>query len=226
MTDPEIGRRDRKKNATRAALRNAALRQFAEQGFAETRVLDITEAADVSERTFFRYFQSKEDVAVAALREWLERLFADVEAAPAEQTPREVVAAIIENGRSGKYPFGPEELRDVVAYVTFPEVRDHVARVIDGLRVGVIEDAARRTGTAATDPYPRVIGSVITAGCFAVFESMLLSGHVDASWTTAADVLDRVLAEFAGIAAAPRPAAAPSRSGTRTGTRRRRAGRR
>lgn len=196
---PELSRRDRKKNETRTALRDAALRLFVEQGFAQTRVLDITEAADVSERTFFRYFQSKEDVAVAALREWLERLFSDVEAAPPDQTPREVVAAIIESGRSGKYPFGAEELRDVIAYTTFPEVRDHVARIIDGLRVRLIADTARRTGTEATDPYPRVIGSVVAAGCFAVFESMLLTSRVDASWSTAADVLDRVLAEFSGI---------------------------
>lgn len=196
----EIGRRERKKNETRAALREAALARFADKGFAETRVVDITEAADVSERTFFRYFQSKEDVAVAALREWLEGLFADVDQAPPEQMPSEIVTSIIENGRAGKYPFGVEQLRDVVAYVTFPEVQDHVARIIDGLRVRMIEDAARRTGTEPTDPYPRVIGSVITAGCFAVFESMLLSGRVDASWTTAADILQRVVDEFANLA--------------------------
>lgn len=195
----DVGRRERKKNETRAALREAALRRFAGKGFAETRILDITEAADVSERTFFRYFQSKEDVAVAALREWLERLFEDVEAAPAEQSPREVVSTIIENGRTGKYPFGLEEMRDVVAYVTFPEVRDHVSRVIDGMRLRMIDDAARRTGSDPTDAYPRVIGSVITAGCFAVFESVLLSGNVDASWSTAADMLDMVLVEFGGV---------------------------
>ncbi|MBX7161803.1 MAG: TetR family transcriptional regulator [Acidimicrobiia bacterium] len=195
----EVGRRERKKNETRAALREAALRRFADVGFAETRIVDITEAADVSERTFFRYFSSKEDAAVAALREWLERLFADVEQAPPELSPRDVVATIVENGRAGKYPFGPEEMRDVAAYITFPEVQDHVARIIDGLRVRMIEDAAARAGAEATDPYPRVLGSVITAGCFALFESMLLTGRVGASWDTAAEVLDEVLAEFAGI---------------------------
>lgn len=223
---PEISRRERKKTETRSALREAALGQFAEKGFSSARVIDIAEAADVSERTFFRYFQSKEDVAAAALREWLERLFDDVEDTPLDQTPREVVSHIIENGRAGKYPFGPEELRDVVAYMAFPEVRDHVARVIDGIRVRMIDDAARRTGTEPTDPYPRVVGSVITAGCFAVFESMLLTGRVDASWTTALEVLDRMLADFSTNPEPSRPAAAASRPGTRTGTRRRKADRR
>ncbi|MCC7078983.1 MAG: TetR family transcriptional regulator [Acidimicrobiia bacterium] len=195
----ERGRRERKKSETRAALREAALAQFAERGFAETRVVDITEAIDVSERTFFRYFQSKEDVAVAALREWLERLFADVEEAPPEQTLPAVVATIIENGRAGKYPFGAEQLRDVVAYVTFPEVQNHVVRIIDDLRLRMIEDAARRTGAAPTDPYPRVMGSVITAGCFAVFESMLLTGRLDAPWATAAETLRHAVAEFGDL---------------------------
>lgn len=196
----EVGRRERKKHETRAALREAALAQFADRGFAETRILDITEAADVSERTFFRYFQSKEDVAVAALRAWLERLFADVAEAPLSQTPREVVVSIIEKGRAGSYPFGTEELRDVVAYTTIPEVRDHVARIIDNLRLRLIDDAARRSGAAATDPYPRVVGSVVTAGCFAIFESMLLTAQVDASWDTAAAILEEVVAEFTGPA--------------------------
>lgn len=198
-TMAEIGRRERKKNETRAALREAALGQFAEKGFTETRIVDIAEAVDVSERTFFRYYQSKEDVAVAALRAWLERLFEGVEHAPLSSTPREVVLSIIEQGRAGAYPFGPEELRDIVAYSKFPEVQDYVARVIDGMRLRLIADAARRTATAPTDPYPRVVGSVITAGCFAVFESLLLTGSVEGIWQTIADVLDRVVAEFAGL---------------------------
>jgi len=219
---PEMGRRERKKTETRTALREAALELFADKGFAETRIVDITEAADVSERTFFRYFQSKEDVAVAALRAWLERLFEDVEQAPQSMSPREVVASIIAEGRAGAYPFGADELRDVVAYVTFPEVQDHVARVIDGLRLRMIEDAARRTGASLTDPYPRVIGSVVTAGCFAVFESMLLTGRVDASWDTAAEVLERVITEFTGLS----DAGPFNPDGTRTAGRQRKAGRR
>jgi AcrR family transcriptional regulator len=56
------GRRDRKKSKTRSELRRAALELFAVQGYAETTVEQITDAVDVSARTFFRYFPAKDDV--------------------------------------------------------------------------------------------------------------------------------------------------------------------
>lgn len=58
-----MGRRERKRRATRRALTDAAARLFAEHGFEQVRVEDIAAAAGVSTRTYFRYFPTKEAVA-------------------------------------------------------------------------------------------------------------------------------------------------------------------
>ncbi len=59
---PQAGRRERHRAEIRERLFRSALRLFAERGFLETTVEDITEAADVGKGTFFNYFRTKEHV--------------------------------------------------------------------------------------------------------------------------------------------------------------------
>jgi AcrR family transcriptional regulator len=63
-TTEELGRRERKKLMLREALIDAAYTLLEQKGFEDTRVEDITDMVDVSSRTFFRYFSSKEDVVL------------------------------------------------------------------------------------------------------------------------------------------------------------------
>lgn len=59
---PQVNRRERRRVEIRDRLFQAALQLFAERGFLETTVADITEAADVGKGTFFNYFPTKEHV--------------------------------------------------------------------------------------------------------------------------------------------------------------------
>jgi AcrR family transcriptional regulator len=93
--DTKVGLRERKKERTRAELTDAAFRLFAERGFDETTIEDIVEQVEVSPRTFFRYFDSKEDVVIGFFDDMGLELRAMLEARPADEPPFEALRAAL-----------------------------------------------------------------------------------------------------------------------------------
>jgi AcrR family transcriptional regulator len=93
MTD--TGLRERKKQRTREAIVEAALRLFEERGFDQTTIADIAEAADIAPRTFFGYFPSKEDVVFADFQMTLDGLSARLADRPEDETAIDAIRAWI-----------------------------------------------------------------------------------------------------------------------------------
>ncbi|MGW3402893.1 TetR family transcriptional regulator [Streptomyces zhihengii] len=85
------GLRERKKRATRAALVEAALRIAAEHGAENVTVETVSEAAGVSPRTFFNYFDTRDDVFVMIDAESSARVRRAVREAPPAVPPLEVL---------------------------------------------------------------------------------------------------------------------------------------
>src|ERR1700758_3522940 len=65
-SDRSLPLRERKKLRTRRALADAAMRLFTQNGFDKTTLEELTEEAEVSKSTFFRFFPAKEAAAIEA----------------------------------------------------------------------------------------------------------------------------------------------------------------
>ena len=97
MSAPTLGLRERKKEATRLALHQAAIRIAAEQGLARLTVEAIADAAVVSRRTFSNYFANKEEALLYSDQLRMRRLLERVSARPrAESAWAALSAAAIE----------------------------------------------------------------------------------------------------------------------------------
>lgn len=88
--------RERKKALTRSVIVETAVRLFVEQGFDETSLEQICDAALVSRRTFFRYFGSKEDLVLAPSKEHLANSAALLRDWPEDGSWREALFAMVE----------------------------------------------------------------------------------------------------------------------------------
>ena len=81
-SDAPLGLRERKKARVREELADTALRLFGQQGFEATTLDEIVDQVQVSKRTFFRTFASKEDAAVAAEQLLMDRYVQALDAGP------------------------------------------------------------------------------------------------------------------------------------------------
>jgi AcrR family transcriptional regulator len=75
---PAEGLRERKKRRTREAIGETARRLFVERGFEAVPIAEIAEAADVSEKTVFNYFPTKEDLVYWRLEAFEEQLLRSI----------------------------------------------------------------------------------------------------------------------------------------------------
>ncbi|MFE7816022.1 TetR family transcriptional regulator [Streptomyces sp. NPDC057433] len=165
---PATGLRERKKRLTRDALVRASLELFAARGYEGTTVDDITAAVHVSQRTFFRYFASKEEVAfhVPHLAESL--LVDAVQGRPPGEPPLDALRGALRESWDG--------VNQAVEQVVPLELHLRVYRVIESTpallaahlrRSSELEErlarviADREGVDLDTDPRPRVLVAAV-----------------------------------------------------------------
>jgi len=165
--------RERKKLETRRRLRRVALGLFAERGFSNVTAEEIAEAAEVSTRTFFNYFPSKEAVLLSADPDRLQAVRDTIIAAAPGVTALEVLRqamtvrareAVAEVAELGGNP--ADWLARFKEARTDLHLRAAQAARMEAIEHTIAEALAERLGTdPERDPYPGLL-AVLASGVF------------------------------------------------------------
>jgi AcrR family transcriptional regulator len=158
------GLRERKKLHTRQLLLDSGLRLFTERGYHSTTVSDISRHAGISERTFFRYFASKEQLVLAPVQQAGRTFLAEVRRRPAAEEP---LRALREAGRLILLRLAPEEGSPLVTALRLvcsePEVRAAYLSHTSVEQRELAEVLAQRESTAPDDLRPALLAGMFNA---------------------------------------------------------------
>ena len=160
-------------------IRRVALKLFAKHGFSAVTIEDITAEAQVSQRTFFRYFTTKEDVLLDS-QTWIQGTSEALAQRPAEESGplalENALLSLVAGFESEKVVIG--HIRTILK--RSPELMDRGAGyIISGMDPVVVAVSERMGLNPDTDPRPTV---VVGASMMAILSAMrvwLFSGSKD-----------------------------------------------
>ena len=168
MADERPGLRERKKQATRAALGRAAWQLTIERGYAQARIEDIAAAAGVSPRTFSNYFASKEEALLSVGEDRGARMVAALRARPDGENLWEALAQASAEQFAGDGEVAQADAR----LITFPpELTAAQRRLHASIEAALTAAIADRTGTDGDrDLYPRLVAGVVVSATQTAFD--------------------------------------------------------
>ncbi|MGI5491983.1 TetR family transcriptional regulator [Microtetraspora malaysiensis] len=161
-----MGLRERKKQKTRIALIDAALDLFLTHGYDITTVDQIAAVVDVSPRTFFRYFASKEEVALSPCRDGQEIFASELAARPSDEPPYQAVTRAMRAALAAMRDGDPVEVDRFVKVRRLMEETPSLFAaqmcLIAQSERRLAEEVARRRGTDVDDLHTQFVVSVLT----------------------------------------------------------------
>ena len=162
MNTPEQGLRERKKLRTRQALIDAAMRLYREKGLEGVTVAEIARQAEVAPRTFFGYFESKEDVFLGRGDERLELLVQAIRERDRREPILTAVQRVLQQGGDGAGERAPAEKPDLSELLRHPAVASRLRNRWNRWEDMLAEAIAADVGAGPGDPEPRVVAAALT----------------------------------------------------------------
>ena len=195
------GLRERKKQATRLALHEAALRLVADRGLDAVSVDDIAAGADVSPRTFFNYFSTKDDAVLGLDPEASNRQIELFLARPGDETPLEALRAVSRHQAdemSEDTELWPLRLKVIDAH---PALLARLAAAFGRSERALAQAIAERTATRfGADAYPSLLAGVN----FVVMRTALHRWYATGFTASLPDLVDEAWDAIAAGLTAPR----------------------
>ena len=155
------GLRERKKQRTRETIARAAHQLFAERGYHATTLPDIAEAADVSTRTIFAYFPSKEDILFSDFPLMKEALGQALAERPEGEDALETVRAFILTSVGAEKSELDEQLGRCVH--DDETLRSHLRARLAQLEELIAPAIAKDLGAPEDDLRPQLVAASLTA---------------------------------------------------------------
>ncbi|KAA6219405.1 TetR family transcriptional regulator [Streptomyces filamentosus] len=159
-TTTSVGLRERKKQKTRTAIREAARRLAAAHGWEAVTIERIAAEADVSPSTVVRYFPVREDIVLTAEDD--DRLEALLRARPADEEPLESLRAVLVEAVGSALVAAPDDIRLRARLMAgAPAVRARLADTTAETGRRLARALADRTGRAPDDLEFRVFTAAV-----------------------------------------------------------------
>ena len=204
-----LGLRERKKQRTRATLIDAAVDLCERQGFDRTTVDQIAAVADVSPRTFSRYFATKDAIALALIDEVLDRTAVELARQPLDMNHFEALLnAYLAMATAAKAALPGELSADRVMCIVRIILSSSALRqsALEFRANAVDVELARRMGVDVGDRRPRLVSAVWGTMLMTALTGLAADG-ADGAQLTIDDVaayLADTFAEFTGLMAGNR----------------------
>lgn len=178
MNAQQPGLRERKKQRTRETIAREAHKLFVQRGYHATTLPEIAEAADVSTRTIFAYFPSKEDILFSDFAETKDGLARALAERPEGTDALETVREFILSSHVAERSELDSQLHHCVT--SDPELRSHLRARIAQLEEVIAPAIAHDLAAPEDDIRPEVVAASLTA----VFNLLAERGDAKAKpWT-------------------------------------------
>jgi AcrR family transcriptional regulator len=173
--------RERKKAQTREAILDAAIKLFELKGYESTTVEEISAEANVSPRTFFRYFDTKLETIMEQSDAEAGEFQRLVSERPAAEGVLEAVHRVAREKLVAEIVAEDTRLaRELRVIMTTPSLRASAHEHVLEHQAALVPVLAERLAASTNDLSPHVIAAVITTTVWTVFEKWATEGgHPD-----------------------------------------------